>query len=301
LAYRKPPRSGNEINGLDVPTRQPAQQVFHGSGSEKLDWSAMDRVFPMLNNWRCVWQAVRNRWQLRRADGPVAVARLAVDDPASMAADIKARTKRWGAGIVGIAPVTEDALYAGKQTPHPTAICIGAPMKREEMAYAPQARAGTEVMRSYWQVGRIAVTLAAHIRSLGWPAAAYASGSGNDVLHIPLAINAGLGQLGKHGSIISTEYGSNFRISVVLTDLPLALDAPVDIAVDDLCLRCQRCVDKWYVDFDKCTPYFSKTYGCAICIEVCPWSEPGRGPIIAQKLLAKRANQRPTAKLDAEA
>jgi len=161
--------------------------------------------------------------------------------------------------------------------------------------------------------------LAAHIRSLGWPAAAYASGSGNDVLHIPLAINAGLGQLGKHGSIISTEYGSNFRISVVLTDLPLALDAPVDIAVDDLCLRCQRCVDdcppdaifnqqkmvrgvtKWYVDFDKCTPYFSKTYGCAICIEVCPWSEPGRGPIIAQKLLAKRANQRPTAKLDAEA
>lgn len=185
------------------------------------------------------------------------------------------------------------------------------------MAYAPQARAETEVMRSYWRVERIAIKVASHIRSLGWPAAAHASGS--DVLHIPLAINAGLGQLGKHGSIISTEYGSNFRISVVLTDLPLALDAPVDIAVDDLCMSCQRCVadcppgaifnekhmvrgvTKMYVDFHKCAPYFSKTYGCAICIEVCPWSEPGRGPIIFEKLLAKRANQRPPANLGAEA
>ncbi len=28
---------------------------------------------------------------------------------------------------------------------------------------------------------------------------------------------------------------------------------------------------KWYVDFDKCIPYFTKTHGCTICIEVCPW------------------------------
>jgi epoxyqueuosine reductase QueG len=45
---------------------------------------------------------------------------------------------------------------------------------------------------------------------------------------------------------------------------------------------------KWYVDFDKCIPYFVKTYGCAICLEVCPWSEPGRGPSLSEKLLAKR-------------
>jgi epoxyqueuosine reductase QueG len=45
---------------------------------------------------------------------------------------------------------------------------------------------------------------------------------------------------------------------------------------------------KWYVDFDKCIPYFVKTYGCAICIEVCPWSEPGRGEWLSAKLLAAR-------------
>ena len=46
--------------------------------------------------------------------------------------------------------------------------------------------------------------------------------------------------------------------------------------------------NKWYVDFDKCIPYFVKTYGCAICIEVCPWSEPGKGATIFGQLLKKR-------------
>ena len=49
-----------------------------------------------------------------------------------------------------------------------------------------------------------------------------------------------------------------------------------------------RGVRKWYVDFDKCAPYFSATWGCAICLEVCPWSEPGRRPSLSRKLLAKR-------------
>ena len=45
---------------------------------------------------------------------------------------------------------------------------------------------------------------------------------------------------------------------------------------------------KWYIDFDKCIPYVAKTDGCAICIQVCPWSVSGRGPSLSQQLLAKR-------------
>ena len=180
-------------------------------------------------------------------------------------------------------------------------------MDRDEMVHVPQTRAAVEVMDCYRRVSRIAIELSEKIRSMGWGARAYGNPNSTDLLHIPLAIAAGLGELGKHGSMISKEYGSNFRLAAVITELPMTVDQPVDIGVDDLCITCRRCeIDcppgaiaaekqvvrgqtKWYVDFDKCVPYFVKTFGCAICIEVCPWSDPGRGPSLSERLLARRA------------
>jgi NAD-dependent dihydropyrimidine dehydrogenase PreA subunit len=49
-----------------------------------------------------------------------------------------------------------------------------------------------------------------------------------------------------------------------------------------------RGVERWYVDFDKCIPYFVENHGCGICIGVCPWSEEGRGETLMQKMLARR-------------
>jgi epoxyqueuosine reductase QueG len=49
-----------------------------------------------------------------------------------------------------------------------------------------------------------------------------------------------------------------------------------------------RGVEKWYVDFDKCIPYFDETYGCGICIAVCPWSTPGRAPKLAERWAQRR-------------
>jgi epoxyqueuosine reductase QueG len=43
---------------------------------------------------------------------------------------------------------------------------------------------------------------------------------------IPAALACGFGELGKHGSIINRDYGSSFRLSAVLTDLPFVPDAP---------------------------------------------------------------------------
>ena len=59
-------------------------------------------------------------------------------------------------------------------------------------------------------------------------------------------------------------------------------------------MKTVRGVEKWYVDFDKCLPFFNQTRGCAICIAVCPWSRPGVGLNLAAKL-ARRAER-----LDAE-
>ena len=306
FGYRKPPKSGNAINGHGETKKRRASHIFHNATGEELDWQDLDDFFSYTNVWGVVKHILANTWQLRRRDGRVAARRAPVEDPKAMAAAIKEKARSLGAELVGITEVTEDAVYEGYEAPHGSAICIGLSMDRDEMAEAPHERAAIEVMRAYQEVSRIAIEVSEHIRDLGWPAKAYGNPNSTEILHIPLAINAGLGELGKHGSIISKEYGSNFRLAAVMTDLPLAYDERVDIGVDDLCLSCRRCVldcppdalyddkqwvrgvERWYVDFDRCIPYFVKTFGCAICIEVCPWSEPGRGAGLSEILLGKR-------------
>jgi len=305
--YRQPPVSGNVINGLGVLEKIRAKRVFHDFGRPGFAWSGMNGFFLMNNTWAILKMALSYRWKLRRSTGTVAKKQVEVTDPVEMAELLKAKAKSFGAGIVGITEVIPTDFYEDVQPNYRYAVCIGAPMDREEMLHVPNERAGIEVQRVYGAVASTAVDLAEHIRSLGWPATAYGDPRSTELLQIPLAIRAGLGELGKHGSLICKEYGSNVRLSTVLTDIPMALDAPVDIAVDDLCFGCRRCtidcppqaiVDqkqwvrgehRWYVDFDKCAPYFSTTFGCAICIEVCPWSEPGRGPKLSDMLIAKRS------------
>jgi NAD-dependent dihydropyrimidine dehydrogenase PreA subunit len=305
--YRQQPRSGNDINGLGQAGFARAVQIFHGSGARELEWRKLEQFFALINPFRVYWLNLVNRWMLRRADGPVAKARQPVDDPGAMSEAVKARARELGAGAVGIAPLTGRALYQGHDPDYPNAIVVLMPMDSEEMSHVTTNRAGAETMRAYMEITRTVIALAEHIRAMGWRARAY--GEAADILHIPLAIDAGLGQLGKHGSLICREFGSSMRIATVLTDLPLVHDTPVDIAVDDLCMGCRRCtldcpvdaivdskqlvrgIQKWYVDFDKCAPYFTHTVGCGICIEVCPWTIPGKGPSLSEKLLSKRRPQ----------
>lgn len=309
FAYKNKPKSGNEINGLGSPVKRRARHIFHGAGGNNLDWFALDEFFSYISSFRIVRHILANVWQLRRQNGVVNPDKRTVADPDRMARDIKEIAKELGADVIGITRLDDDALYEGHQVPFKYAICLGLAMDRTEMSHVPQERAGVEVMRAYHELGGIAVKVGERIRALGWPARAYGNPNSTDLLHIPLAIQAGLGQLGKHGSLISREFGSNLRLAAVLTDLPMATDAPVDIGVEDVCVNCRRCVLdcppgalfdkkqlvrgelKWYVDFDKCIPYFVKTYGCAICIEVCPWSEPGRGTWLFEKMMARRKQQ----------
>ena len=304
FAYRNPPVSGNVINGLGETEPRRARQIFHGSGARKLEWHALEKFFALSMPLRVYWLNLVSRWLLRKADGHVAKRQIPVVDPASMSVKIKQAAMRFGAGAVGITRIGEHALFENYTTRFEYAVVVLMPMALEEISRIGSIRAGVETMRVYIEISKTVIALAAFIRQMGWPARAY--GESADILHIPLAIDAGLGQLGKHGSLICRQFGSNLRIATVLTNLPMQIDSPVDIAVDDLCLGCKRCtidcppgaiadhkqwvrgVEKWYVDFDKCVPYFTHAMGCGICIEVCPWSKPGRGAGLSEKLLSKR-------------
>jgi len=308
FAYREPPISGNTINGLGETTPRRADHVFFGD-SYKRAWGKLDWYFQVMEPTAIHRIIVRMFWQDRRRVGPVARRMTAPMEPHEAATHIKEFAQQCGAALVGITLLTEDLCYDDFNPSFKYAIAIAVPMNREEMLHTPSDRSNREIMLTYLDVNRVAIEVAEYIRSLGYPAQAstnLAPDSSVEVLHIPVAIKAGLGQLGKHGSMITAEHGSNVRLATVLTDMPLAIDKPRDIGVDDFCANCRICetncpphaifpdkqmvrgMNRWYVNFDKCAPYFAETRGCGICIEVCPWSEPGRGLKMMKMLLEQR-------------
>lgn len=308
FAYRRPPISGNVINGLGEKTIRRADHVFFGDSYQRA-WGKLDWYFQVMEPTSIHRQIAEIFWQDSARVGVVANKDRAPSDPGDASTLIKRVAKELGAGLVGITRMDQHFCYQDSSPDFQYAIAIALPMDREEMLHTPSNRSNREIMDAYRRVNLVAIRLARYIRTLGHPAQAstnLAPGSSTEVLHIPIAIEAGLGQLGKHGSLITAEFGSNVRLATVLTDLPLAIDRTRDLGVDDLCANCRICEtncpphaifsekqtvrgqSKWYVDFDKCAPYFAETRGCGICIEVCPWSEPGKGMELTQTLLSRR-------------
>ncbi|MFT5133187.1 MAG: epoxyqueuosine reductase [Gammaproteobacteria bacterium] len=305
--YHKFPRSGNDINGLGKTEKfRPRKIAPDDFTIVDYDYKQKWDFFFYTMSWPVFKTFILGMFESRKATGPVARIKIEVDDRQAMAEEIKKKAIEFGGGVVGITLAEDDLLLYEDEEPYPYkyAICIGTPQDRKIMEQVPQTVAGHEVVNTYRKSSNYTNSLAAHIRSLGWPAEAFALG--RDILQIPSAIQAGLGELGKHGSLINREYGSNFRLTMVLTDLPMTVDEPVDIGVQDVCATCQACtkycppgaisdkkamvrgVEKWYVDYDLCSWYFVKTTGCSICVEVCPWSSPDRGFKLSEIMLTKR-------------
>lgn len=209
-----------------------------------------------------------------------------------------------GADQVGICRYQPEWTYSDRPQPKGEWVVVMAfAHDYDTLKTAPDVDSLIEVMDQYGRAGKAAKYLTNWISENGFLSEAKTGPNSEDVLMIPAAIAAGLGELGKHGSMINREFGSNFRLSMVTTDLPLASDQPDVFGADDFCLNCQICTNacppvaivpekqlvrgetKWYVDFDKCVPYFVDNNACGICIAVCPWSRPG----IADNLIKKMA------------
>lgn len=314
FAWKNPPMSGNVISGLgEFEYRHPAK-VYH-TMDYTTAWGGMELYLHMSNSFDTVSRLVVQQWDNRNRHGAINPVQQSVDDPNQMSKIVKSVAMDAGAVLVGITEVQDHHLYEGTHNPYRYAISIAVTMEREAMLTVPEEPSRLAVMDAYIDVGRIAIRLAQQIRAIGWDARAETNNEGDSsvVVHVPVAIDAGLGQLGKHGSMITKDYGSNVRLATVLTNLTLTPDNPADIGVDDFCASCQICttncpphaifdtkqmvrgIERWHVNFDTCVPYFSANGGCGICIEVCPWSAEGRGPIISQKMLERRDKEEKTA------
>ncbi len=307
FGYKNPPVSGNVINGHNEADVRRPTKVFH-SASYDIYLGGLERFFHTIAPWRTLIVVLLARWQDRRRIGPVAKRQIAVTDPAAMAEAIKADALALGAVKVGITPIPDHVKFQGVDVPFENAIVVASPMPLDDMRTCPSQKSDFAVQKGYRDAAWVGIKIAERLRKMGWDArvATNLGADTSEVQHIPLAIAAGIGELGKHNSIICKEHGSNIRLATVMTNMPLAYDRPIDIGVDDFCMSCQVCttncppqaifdtkqlvrgVNRWFIDVDKCAPYFAEHYSCGICITVCPWTQPGQGPLLSEKVLLQR-------------
>jgi Pyruvate/2-oxoacid:ferredoxin oxidoreductase delta subunit len=259
---------------------------------------------------------IRQRILLPNREPPVNPERTEIRDPAAAAAEIKQMARGMGADVVGIAEY--DQRFAFTQAGEPTdkfVIVFGIGMSFDTMAdIGPRSQ--DEVHRVYHRLDDIGVRLAQQIAAYGYPATMQPNEG--DIPLPALAYLAGLGELGKHGSLISPELGSSFRLGAVTTQMPLKADGPKDFGMDDVCTKCGVCtrfcpgdaikpekqtingILRWHVDTPACEPYFHKLYGCKICLMVCPLNSKGifgKEFKLAAKVLVRAKNAKGMLKL----
>ncbi|OQX54986.1 MAG: hypothetical protein B5M54_04170, partial [Candidatus Aminicenantes bacterium 4484_214] len=96
------------------------------------------------------------------------------------------------------------------------------------IANSPGRLASAATGNGYSRMAVTATTLAEFIRYLGYRAIPAGNGVG---LSIPMAIDAGLGELGRMGLLVTPKYGPRVRLAKVITDMPLLPDAPIRFGV----------------------------------------------------------------------
>jgi reductive dehalogenase len=169
----------------------------------------------------------------------------------------------------------------------------------EEDYYAisnsPGRLASAATGNGYSRMAVTATTLAEFIRGLGYRALPAGNGVG---LSIPMAIDAGLGELGRLGLLVTPKYGPRVRLAKVITDMPLVPDSPIRFGVTEFCASCMLCAEdcpsrsitegprtwegkspannpgvyKWYVTPEGC--YDFNGFSCSNCKRVCPFTKP---------------------------
>ena len=214
--------------------------------------------------------------------------------------------KRFGASKVGITKLNPLWLYSHRRNGSPVtlpedavwAIVMLAEMKEELIAESPKLSAAAESGRGYSRMAALSGGVGEYLRLLGY----YARSCGNDTaLSIPLAMDAGLGVMGRSGLLLTREFGPRVRICKVITDLELAPAENDYPPMEEICGDCTLCAKaceadalsfadeptceiltesnnpgilRWQFDPEKCFDFWLEIgCDCSNCMAACPASD----------------------------
>lgn len=215
---------------------------------------------------------------------------------------IKNWSKKLGAIDCGITLLKDYHVYShgGRRerrdrpykSAHKFAIAFTVEMDKAMVDAAPKASIVMESAQEYLESGKIAIQLANFIRNLGYEARAHIDGNYEVVCPL-VARDAGLGEIGRMGLLMTPMKGPRVRIGVVTTNIPLVIDEhKSDFSVIDFCTICKKCaescpskaisfddmeefdgVKRWKINQEACFTLWCKLgTDCGRCVSVCPYS-----------------------------
>jgi ferredoxin len=219
----------------------------------------------------------------RRVDSP-----RQSHDPVEITRRIREEAAQVGMSTVGF--TTYDPHYQYADRPHDgthnnVIVCI---VEQDWAATqtAPSGRSERAAVRGYAELVERVAAVSDFIRGMGYQANPQ-DFVGNS-LNITYAVEAGLGQLGLNGQLLTPQAGSRCRIALITTDAPVELGTPVDFGIEKICDTCKLCVQrcpvgaipakrkpyrgvvKAKIKTERCYPTMIQTHGCAVCMKVCP-------------------------------
>jgi reductive dehalogenase len=233
-------------------------------------------------------------------------------DPEAASERVKGYIRSLGADLVGITEINSLWIYSNRgeifhenwddwgkpiELTHKYAVVFAVEMAFEMVGTAPHTPTTVESMGNYAKGAFIATQLAAYIANLGYSATANHLRHYDAVL-VPLAVDAGLGETGRLGYLLTKDFGPRVRLGAVTTDLVLIPDKPVDIGVERFCRICKKCANccpsnsiplenqneingtlRWKLNAETCFEYWGRVgTDCNICMRVCPWSHANTFP-----------------------
>lgn len=277
-----------------------------GYAAVKAAWTFYD-CFPEIFSW----DRIRKEDDLSLTLLNITLPKYESEDKKANSKLIKRIGQIFGACAVGITKIDEDQsfVYTHDRTGKPVtipkesryAIIMLIEMDYEGIGTSPALPSGIATGNGYSRMAFAIGCMGEFLRNLGFRALP----AGNDTaMSVPLAVQAGLGQFGRNGILITPKYGQRVRICKVITDFPMELDEPIDFGVTEFCRVCKKCAKycpsqsitydkdptwespydtisnnsgtyKWYVNVDTCYEFWVKNSGdCSNCIRVCPFTKP---------------------------
>ena len=220
-------------------------------------------------------------------------------DGKDLTEDIRQFAMELGFGEVGFTKHDRHYTFTGKKrwAKFEHAICLAyeQDFRMTQSGPSPEADQARFETYEYEQAG--CLKLAEYIRSRGYRAQVH-DGYDCSGPYIPMFVEAGLGQLGANGQLLSPHFGSRARLMLVTTNAPVTYDRPEDYGIHKFCQECQVCVNRcpgraltrdkvWWrgveknkLIYERCRPIMVTYHGCAVCMIVCPVQRYGMKPVM---------------------